>query len=48
VGAFIFGISQLLFLYNIIATIRAAKKQSAQVWEGAEGLEGQSRPRSLS
>lgn len=39
IGAFIFGFSQLIFLYNIIATIRGGKKASAQVWEGAEGLE---------
>jgi len=39
VGAWIFGISQLLFLYNIIRTIRGGKSASAQVWEGAHGLE---------
>lgn len=39
VGAFIFGFSQLLFLYNVIHTIRAGKPATAQVWEGAHGLE---------
>ena len=39
IGAFIFGFSQLLFLYNVIATIRHGKKVDNQVWEGAHGLE---------
>jgi cytochrome c oxidase subunit 1 len=39
VGAFIFGFSQLIFVYNIIKTIRHGKPASAQVWEGAQGLE---------
>jgi cytochrome c oxidase subunit 1 len=41
IGAFIFGFSQLLFLYNIIWTIRKGTPASAQVWEGAHGLEWQ-------
>jgi cytochrome c oxidase subunit 1 len=39
VGAFLFGLSQLLFLYNVIQTIRGGAKATDQVWEGAEGLE---------
>jgi cytochrome c oxidase subunit 1 len=39
VGAFIFGFSQLIFLYNIIRTIKKGEPASSQVWEGAEGLE---------
>lgn len=43
IGAFIFGFSQLLFLYNIIATVRkkGTKKDLAtsRVWEGSHGLE---------
>lgn len=39
IGGFIFGASQLLFLYIVIQTIRGGKKATAQVWEGAEGLE---------
>ena len=41
IGAFIYGASQLLFLYNVIATIVAGKPVSDEkVWDGAEGLEG--------
>ncbi len=39
IGAFIFGFSQLLFLYNVISTVRGGKKVDAQVWESAHGLE---------
>jgi cytochrome c oxidase subunit I len=39
VGAFTFGLSQLLFLYIIIRCIGGGKKASSQVWEGAKGLE---------
>lgn len=39
IGAFIFGATQLMFLYNVIHTIRKGKKATGQVWEGAEGLE---------
>jgi cytochrome c oxidase subunit 1 len=39
IGAFGFGFSQLLFLYIVIQTIRGGQKATAQVWEGAHGLE---------
>ena len=40
VGAFIFGFSQLIFLYNVVKTARGAgEKATDEVWEGAEGLE---------
>ena len=41
IGAFIFGLSQLLFLINIYRTIkrRAEKNVDQRVWEGAHGLE---------
>ena len=39
IGAFGFGLAQLLFLYIVLATIRAGKKATNEVWEGAEGLE---------
>jgi cytochrome c oxidase subunit 1 len=40
VGAFIYGGSQILFLYNVIATIVAGQPiDDEKVWEGAEGLE---------
>jgi cytochrome c oxidase subunit 1 len=38
VGAFVFGFTQLLFLYIIIKTIRGGKPANARVWEGAHGL----------
>jgi len=41
IGAFIFGFTQLIFLYNMIKTSRGKNtvKATGQVWEGAEGLE---------
>jgi cytochrome c oxidase subunit I len=39
IGAFILGFSQLLYLYNIIRTIRGGKPAGAKPWEGAHGLE---------
>jgi cytochrome c oxidase subunit 1 len=39
IGAFGFGLSQVLFLLNMVKTVKGGKKATAQVWEGAEGLE---------
>ncbi len=40
IGAFLFGLSQVLFLFNVIRTIVAGEKTTeAKVWDGAEGLE---------
>jgi len=39
VGAFIFGFSQLLFLYIVIRCIRGGEKATDEVWENPEGLE---------
>jgi cytochrome c oxidase subunit 1 len=39
IGAFVFGFSQLIFLYVVIQCIRGGKKASDRVWEGARGLE---------
>jgi len=39
VGAFIFGASQLIFLWVILKAIRGGQKATGQVWEGADGLE---------
>jgi cytochrome c oxidase subunit 1 len=40
IGAFVYGASQIMFLYNVIATIVSGEKVSdEQVWDGAEGLE---------
>jgi cytochrome c oxidase subunit I len=39
VGAFLFGFSQLLFVYNIWRCVKGGKKATAGVWEGSHGLE---------
>ena len=39
IGAFMFGATQLLFLYIEINAIRSGKPATAEVWEGTEGLE---------
>src|SRR5450631_698454 len=39
VGAFGFGLSQLLLLYNVVTTIRSGPPASAKPWEGADTLE---------
>ena len=39
VGAFMFGFSQLLFVWLVVQTARGGKKAAARAWEGAEGLE---------
>lgn len=39
VGAFLFGFSQLLFVYIVLKTIRTGEKATDRVWEGAHGLE---------
>jgi cytochrome c oxidase subunit 1 len=41
IGAFIFGLTQFIFFYNIIRTVffKKGKPATSQVWEGAEGLE---------
>ncbi|OUR89553.1 cytochrome c oxidase subunit I [Methylophaga sp. 42_8_T64] len=39
IGAFMFGATQLIFLYLVITTLRSGKKAEQVVWEGAEGLE---------
>jgi len=39
IGAFILGLSQLLFVYNIIMCAKGGQKATDKVWEGAEGLE---------
>jgi len=39
IGAFGFGLSQLLFLWAVIKCIRGGEKATEKTWEGAEGLE---------
>jgi cytochrome c oxidase subunit 1 len=41
VASFILGLSQLLFAWNIWCCVKGGEKATAQVWEGAEGLEWQ-------
>ena len=38
-GAFLFGLSQLLFLFIVVQAIRADKPAGDRVWDGATGLE---------
>ena len=39
IGGFVFGFSQLLFVWIIIKCVRGGEKASDQVWDGAQGLE---------
>ena len=39
IGAGLLGLTQVLFLYIVVKTIRGGVKATDQVWEGAEGLE---------
>ncbi|MDR0779677.1 MAG: cytochrome c oxidase subunit I [Pseudomonadales bacterium] len=39
IGAFIFGFSQLLFVFIVIKAARGGKKATAEVWDGSHGLE---------
>ncbi|GHG75532.1 cytochrome c oxidase subunit 1 [Alishewanella longhuensis] len=39
VGGFLFGLSQLIFVWVVVKCARGGEKATAQVWEGAEGLE---------
>jgi len=39
IGAFGFGLSQLLFVYIIIKAARGGEKATAQVWDNPPGLE---------
>ncbi len=39
IGAFGFGFSQLMFVYIIVKCVRGGEKATANVWEGARGLE---------
>ncbi|MFY0663563.1 MAG: cytochrome c oxidase subunit I [Natronospirillum sp.] len=38
-GAFLFGLSQLLFLFIVVKSVFSGKKADAKPWDGAEGLE---------
>jgi cytochrome c oxidase subunit 1 len=39
IGAFVFGLSNLMFIYNIWANARGGEKATDRVWDGAHGLE---------
>ena len=39
IGAFVFGLSQLLFLWMIVRTIRGGEPAGDRPWDGAKGLE---------
>mgnify|MGYP002867372442 FL=1 len=39
VGGFVYGLSQLLFVYIIIKCVKGGQKATDRVWEGAQGLE---------
>jgi cytochrome c oxidase subunit 1 len=39
IGAWGFGLSQLLFLYIVVSTIRSGKKAAEKQWDGADSLE---------
>jgi cytochrome c oxidase subunit 1 len=39
IGSGLLGLTQVLFLYIVIKTIRGGEKATTQVWEGADGLE---------
>ena len=41
IGGFVYGLSQLLFVYIVIKAIRSGEPATDQVWEGAKGLEWQ-------
>ena len=39
IGAFLFGFTQLMFVYIVVKCIRGGKQATAQVWDNPEGLE---------
>jgi len=39
IGGFAFGLAQIFFVYVVWKTVRGGAKATAQVWEGAHGLE---------
>jgi cytochrome c oxidase subunit 1 len=39
IGAFGFGLTQLLFLYIVLKAIRSGEKSPERPWEGADSLE---------
>ena len=39
IGGFAFGLAQLFFVFVVIKAVRGGAPATAQVWEGAHGLE---------
>jgi cytochrome c oxidase subunit 1 len=39
IGAFLFGTTQLLFVYILVKTVRSGKPAEQLPWDGAQGLE---------
>jgi cytochrome c oxidase subunit 1 len=39
IGAFLFGASQLLLVFNVVSTIRSGRAAEQKPWEGADSLE---------
>jgi cytochrome c oxidase subunit 1 len=39
IGAFGFGLSQLILVYVVVQCVRGGAKATDKVWEGAQGLE---------
>ena len=39
IGGFLFGLSQLMFVYVVIKCVRGGAKATDEVWEGSHGLE---------
>src|SRR3954469_2770397 len=39
IGGFMFGFTQLLFVYNVVSTIRSGRLAEQKQWEGADSLE---------
>jgi cytochrome c oxidase subunit 1 len=44
IGGFVFGLSQLMFVWVIYKAVKGGEKASDQVWEGATGLEFEQLP----
>ncbi|WP_250460561.1 cytochrome c oxidase subunit I [Microbulbifer litoralis] len=38
-GAFLFGAAQIVFLFNVVRTVRGGRKASDEVWDNPQGLE---------
>jgi cytochrome c oxidase subunit 1 len=39
IGGFMFGATQLLFVYNVVSTIRSGRRAEQKQWDGADSLE---------